>query len=162
MSCILVVIRHAKSDWEVPVPDRERPLSARGRSQAPATGTWLAAHVPDIELALVSEATRTRQTWDLVRAELPGEPTTRIERAAYTFDGDELLDLVRRLPADVHTAAIVSHNPAVEELVGFLTGEWVPMPTSALAVIELPSWRVRGSLVEAGRPADGRGSLRRR
>ncbi len=32
---------------------------------------------------------------------------------------------------------VVGHNPGIEELVEELTGEWVRMPTSALAQIDL-------------------------
>ena len=74
--------------------------------------------------------------------------------AAYTFSGDDLVEVVRALPRELSVAAVVSHNPAVEELVRSLTGEWVPMPTAAVAVIDLPSWRDRGGLRWAGRPAD--------
>ena len=41
MTHTLVVIRHAKSDWDVDAPDKERPLAKRGRRQAPAAGRWL-------------------------------------------------------------------------------------------------------------------------
>lgn len=153
----LVVIRHAKSDWDVAVSDRARPLAARGRRQAPATGAWLAAQGVRPDLAIVSPAERARATWELISAELDGEVPTRVDEAAYTFDGDDLLDLVRAAPDDIGTLAVVGHNPAVEELVESLTREWVRMPTSALAVVELPSWAAplgSGRVSYAGRPAD--------
>ena len=55
----LMLLRHAKSDWSRPgMPDRNRPLNARGRKAAPA----MAAHMLSQELvpqrALVSTATR--------------------------------------------------------------------------------------------------------
>jgi phosphohistidine phosphatase len=153
----LVVIRHAKSDWEVAASDRDRPLATRGRRQAPVTGAWLAAEGVRPDLAIVSPAERARATWALVAAELEGAVPTRIEEAAYTFDGDDLLDLVRATPEDIATLALVGHNPAVEELLESLTREWVRMPTSALAVVELPSWTASlgsGRVAYAGRPAD--------
>ncbi len=148
----LVVIRHAKSDWDVPVGDRSRPVAARGRRQAPATGRWMAANLEPIELAVVSVAQRARQTWELVSAELPDEVEVRHEEDAYTFDGDDLLALVRALPDSVGVVALVSHNPAVEELVRSLTGRWVAMPTSAVAVIDCPAWGQDGTVRYAGRP----------
>lgn len=155
MTRTLVVVRHAKSDWSVPVDDAERPLAPRGLRQAPAAGRWIAAHLDPPDLAVVSVATRARQTWDLVRAELPDPPRTRVEPAAYTFDGDALLDVVRDLPAEAATAVVVSHNPAVEELVATLTRRTVRMPTAALVVINLPGWgSASGRLRAVGRPAD--------
>lgn len=160
MAVTLIVIRHAKSDWTVPAADRDRPLVGRGRRQAPATGAWVEAHCPPIDLAVVSVAARARQTWALVAEQLGTEVETRESEDAYTFDGRDLLALVARLPEDVAVVALVSHNPALEELVEALTGEWVLMPTAALAVLELADWATAGTrsarLVAAGRPADGR------
>lgn len=156
----LVIIRHAKSDWSRPISDRDRPLADRGRKQAPKTGAWIAAHIGTPDLAIVSTAARTRQTWEAVAAELDEEIETEFSEAAYTFDGRNLRRLVAEFPSSAETVALVSHNPAVEELVETLTGEWVPMPTSAIAVIRLPDWSSAGMeagrLVAAGRPADSR------
>lgn len=158
----LVLVRHAKSDWSALAADRDRPLAPRGRRQAPETGTWLAAHGPRSELAVVSPARRARETWELVAAQLDGPPREVIEPAAYTFDGDELLAVVRELPEDVSVVTLVGHNPAMEELVEALTGRGVRMPTSALAVVELDAWSDAGDggarLSVAGRP-DGSGLL---
>lgn len=155
MAHVLVVVRHAKSDWNVPVGDRERPLARRGLRQAPTTGRWIAEHLDPAELAVVSVATRARQTWELVDAELPEPPSVQVAEAAYTFVGDELLDLVRELPPDAGTVLLVGHNPALEELVESLTGRSARLPTSALAVIELPTWSsLSGRLRAVGRPAD--------
>ncbi len=156
----LVVIRHAKSDWSVPVDDRHRPLAKRGRKQAPAAGDWLAAQDFTIEMAVVSPARRARDTWAAIAAHLP-EPAAQlvVDEAAYTFDGSDLIGVVRALPDTVGVAALVSHNPAVEELAELLTGRWLALPTSALAVIEVAEWRSAGDgggrLVAHGRPADG-------
>ena len=152
----LIVVRHAKSDWSVPAGDTERPLAPRGRRQAPHVGRWIAAHLEPVDLAVVSPATRAGQTWELAAAELSTPPPVSVEADAYAFDGDDLLALVGRLPDEARTVALVGHNPAVEELVESLTGQWVRMPTAALAVVTLPTWTSEtGRLMAAGRPADG-------
>ena len=153
----LVLIRHAKSDWDVPVSDRERPVAARGRRQAPASGLWIEQHLPALDLAVVSPARRARDTWDLVSAALSTQPRVEVSETAYTFDGDDLLGIVRSLPSTVAVAAIVGHNPAMEEVVETLAGQWVAMPTSAIAVLELASWKAplgSATIRYAGRPAD--------
>lgn len=153
---LLVLVRHAKSDWDVPVPDRERPLAGRGRRQAPAIGTWLQDNGIRPDVVLVSPAVRARATWDLVAAGLPAPPRVLVVDAAYTFDGDDLLDVLADAPA-ADVLGLVGHNPALEELVEALTGRRVRLPTSAMAVLESADgqWR-RGSatLRWAGRPAD--------
>lgn len=153
MSALLVLIRHAKSDWDTPVPDRDRPLAHRGRRQAPAVGQWLSARGIRVDDAVVSVATRARQTWELVAAELDDPPVASFVEAAYTFDGADLIELVAAAPPS-GTMALVGHNPALEELVESLTGESVRMPTSAVALIDLDAGRRRGTLRWAGRPAD--------
>ena len=53
---------------------------------------------------------------------------------------------------------LVGHNPGLEDLVNRLTGEWVEMVTSAIAVIDLPGgWAGAGedpaaTLRTSGRP----------
>jgi phosphohistidine phosphatase len=154
---ILIVLRHAKSDWSGGEPDERRPLAERGRRQAPEAGRWLAENLETIDLAVVSPAERARSTWKLASAELDDPPTARIDERVYAASVDELVEVVQELPDDVRTAALVGHNPGIEELVGALTGTWAPMPTSALAVIAVAgTWSGAGAstaqLLVSGRP----------
>ncbi|XVX20879.1 SixA phosphatase family protein [Actinomycetota bacterium] len=154
----LTLVRHAKSDWSTSAADHDRPLAARGRAQAPDTGTWLATELPPIDLAVVSTATRARQTWELVADELPSQVRAVTSEDLYTFDGEDVLEVVRGLPAPAQHVVVVGHNPAMEEAIRLLTGEGVRMRTSSLAAIELPDdWATAGDhpgrLLASGRPA---------
>ncbi len=155
----LLVIRHAKSDWSVPAADIDRPINARGRRQAPFVGRWIGESIGSIDVAVVSVASRAQQTWSALAAELDDQPAVHHEHAAYTDSGRLLVRLLQDLGPEQGVAAIVSHNPAVEELVEHLTGESVVLKTSSLAVIELPTWSDLsercGVLRAVGRPADG-------
>lgn len=153
----LVLIRHAKSDWSGSHADQDRPLAKRGLRQAPEAGAWLAGSGLVVAYAVVSPAERARRTWNLVAAELPYDVPTVLNEDVYTFAGADLLKVVRRLDDADGCVVIVGHNPALEELISALTGEWAPMPTSAIAVIELTGgWRRAGRvlarLVTWGRP----------
>ncbi len=153
----LILLRHAKSDWSGDHTDVERPLAKRGRRQAPDAGRWLAANIASIDLAVVSPAERARSTWELVAAELAGRPETRVDDRVYAASDDQLLDVIEELPDHVETAVLVGHNPGLEELATRFTGEWVSMPTSALAVITVSgSWAAAGDepavLRASGRP----------
>ncbi len=152
---ILVLLRHGKSDWSVPARDDERPLTSRGTRQARQAGRWVADHV-DPQLALVSVARRAQQTWDAASAELPRPPTRRDSDRLYTFDAQEVLNLVRSLAEELGCALLVGHDPAFEEAVRLLTDRGVEMKTSALAVVRLDSWSSagdgRGDLLAHGRP----------
>jgi phosphohistidine phosphatase len=155
---MLILLRHAKSDWSGDEGDHDRPLAKRGLRQAPEAGRWLAAHVDSIDLAVVSTAKRARTTWDLVSTELGEPPKTRLDDGAYAASAGELLDIVRSLDEELGTVVLVGHNPGIEDLTETLTGDRVSMPTSALAVIELNStWvgagHALGLLRDAGRPS---------
>lgn len=105
---------------------------------------------------MVSPAQRARSTWDLVAAELSDPPPITVDERAYTFDARGLLPIIQELAEDLDTVALTGHNPAMEELVSHLTGSWVAMPTSCVAVIGLPGpWSEAGpgaKLLAHGRP----------
>jgi phosphohistidine phosphatase len=157
---ILILLRHAKSDWSGDESDLQRPLAKRGRRQAPEAGRWLARHVDRIDLAVVSPATRARQTWQLAAAELATPPPSRDEPRAYAASAAVFLDLVRELPDEVSTVVLVAHNPGLEDLASTLTGQWLAMPTSALALLaSTEPWASFGTstaaLLASGRPPEG-------
>lgn len=158
MERILVLIRHAKSDWSQPVSDEQRPLASRGRRQAPAVGQWLTHNLyRPLELVLMSPATRARQTWELVDAELsPSALQVRSEPGVYTFAGAALRAVIAEIDERVSTAAVVGHNPALEDLVGDLVGSGQRIRTASVAVLGLQRWSAAtGQLLALGRPADG-------
>jgi phosphohistidine phosphatase len=156
----LILLRHGKSDWSGPELDHLRPLARRGRRQVPVAGRWLADNVGFIDLAVVSPAERTRETWRLAAAELAVPPPVREDDRVYAGSAQSLLGVVRELPGELATVVLVGHNPGLEDLMVSLTGRRVPMPTSALAVIDLSgSWSAAADssaeLRAQGRPPAG-------
>jgi phosphohistidine phosphatase len=153
----LILLRHAKSDWSGVEVDLLRPLAARGRRQAPEAGRWLAANVGRVDLAVVSPASRARETWQLASAELAERPATRFDTSIYAACGAVLLDVVQGLPDQAKTLIVVGHNPGIEDLASTLAGRRVAMPTSGLAVISVSgAWSTTGpasaTLRASGRP----------
>lgn len=150
----LILFRHAKSDQSSTEADIDRPLNPRGRRQAPEAGRWLADNIDAIDLAVVSPANRARTTWDLASAELDEQPQTRIDDRIY---GGSLLSVVRDLPDEARTVVLVGHNPGIEDLASLLSNTSVPMPTSAIAVLDASTaWSSAGdswaTLRAEGRP----------
>lgn len=145
----LIVLRHAKSDWPAGVPDHQRPLSDRGRRDAPVAGRWLADHdlVPDI--AYVSPAKRTRSTWELAAAQLPAPVPVQVVENMYAADWTDLLAVVRAADEAATTIVVVGHNPGCEELAESLSGPGsdrqalaamaIKYPTAGIAVLEIPT-----------------------
>ena len=151
----LVLVRHGKSDWSGHEDDIDRPLSNRGRRQAPESGAWIAEHL-ELDLAVVSPAARARATWELIAAELDKAPEVRIDDRVYEAWGHGLMDVVRELPDSAKTVVLVGHNPGLEDLLHRLVGGWHALKTSTVAVVDLDgSWAEVGErpkLRAIGRP----------
>jgi phosphohistidine phosphatase len=135
----LVLLRHAKSAWPEDVPDHDRPLGKRGRRDAPAVGRWLRGkgYVPDT--VVCSTARRTRETWELVAAELGESPAVTFEPRAYAASAMTLLNLARELPGECRAGMLIAHNPGISELAGSLAGTHpggMNFPTAGVAVLE--------------------------
>ena len=152
----LILLRHAKSDWP-DVPDRDRPLAKRGRRDAPRIGRWLDEHGYQPDVVVVSDAARTRQTWDLVAPELGGSPAVHFEPRAYAASALTLLYLAQELPARYRTALLIGHNPGLSELATSLAGPpesttAAGPPESTTAVGPLESDRATGPAVKDNGP----------
>ncbi|MCU0267277.1 MAG: histidine phosphatase family protein [Acidimicrobiales bacterium] len=139
----LHLLRHAKSDWSDPsLADHDRPLNARGRRSR----RLLAEHVVGwpVDLVRSSTARRARATAKPLAAALG--LTVETDPALYGATGEELLEIVRRLPEPAVAVVLVGHNPGIEELSWLLTGASGAYPTAALGTIELDCerWAVVG------------------
>ncbi|GAA0903243.1 histidine phosphatase family protein [Streptomyces thermoalcalitolerans] len=117
----IALFRHAKADWP-PVADHERPLSERGRQDAPAAGRKLADTGIPFDMALCSTATRTRETWKLAVHALPQRPKTVYEERIYEASPGELITLLNETPDDVRNLILVGHNPGIHGLAEVLCG----------------------------------------
>ena len=119
----LLLLRHAKSNWDdQALADFDRPLSGRGLKTAPAIGRELAKRgwLPD--LALVSPALRTRDTWRLVSAHWPDSSLVEFTDALYSATEADILGQVRHPGASVRSLLVLGHNPGLEEFARRLAG----------------------------------------
>lgn len=142
----LVIVRHAKAEAYA-ASDDQRPLADRGRVEGRLLGEWLGAQgvVPDV--AYVSAAVRTRETWDALAAGAGWHLEPVYDGGLYDTDEEGALDIVRATPADAATVLLVGHNPTVGMLVQLLDdGEGEAsgavaagtFPTSTAAVFDVP------------------------
>jgi phosphohistidine phosphatase len=118
----LVILRHAKAERPASVADEDRPLTKRGHADAAAAGAWLAARAYRPDLVLCSPAKRTRQTWRAAAAALTGSgtPDVHFERALYHGGSEDVLDLLRQVPAAVGSVLLIGHDPTVSVLSSLL------------------------------------------
>jgi phosphohistidine phosphatase len=168
----LMLLRHAKSDSDnSKLGDHERPLSERGRNDAPRMGKVIRSEKWEPELVVCSTSERTRETWDLMAPEFKSEPKVRFDRTVYLAPPQTLLSIVQNAPS-VASLMLIGHNPGMEDLALTLAAKpKTPderariesmarkYPTCALAVLEFDgAWRdVRpgtGRLVAFVKPKD--------
>ncbi|MFW8612210.1 SixA phosphatase family protein, partial [Mesorhizobium ciceri] len=119
----LLLLRHAKSSWDDPdLDDFDRPLAERGVKAARLMGRELATRgwLPD--LALVSAALRTRDTWRLVAAELPVPPQVAFLKALYDASAADILSQIGQTDASSGSLLVIGHNPGLEQLARQLAG----------------------------------------
>jgi phosphohistidine phosphatase len=146
----LLLLRHAKSSWDVPgLPDLERPLAPRGQQAAPQVAKLMAKRrwVPD--LVLCSQAARVRETWELM-APLLGEIPCKTLRTIYPGAPSRLLMVLHRAPDEARTLLLIGHNPGLGAFATSLCGGGskkdlarmsAKFPTAGLAVIDFDADR---------------------
>ena len=137
-------MRHAESGWGgPPLADFDRPLNEHGLREAPFMGRYLAEHGNMPEAIVSSPARRARETAELMREHAGSTPEIRFDERIYEASPNALREVASELPDRANSAMIVGHNPGMEGFIRYLTGQIEPMPTAAIAVIELDldSWR---------------------
>lgn len=118
----LILLRHAKSTWDdASMPDRDRPLNARGRRSA----ALMRQAMRDLGLApdvvLVSTARRTLETLDALE---PWDDTPLIEpmESLYLATPLQLTAALHGVAETVRSVLVIGHNPGIHDLALALAG----------------------------------------
>ena len=160
----LLVMRHAKSDWEAEyAADHDRPLNDRGVRSARLMGRLLAAKELVPEAIISSTAVRARTTAELAREAGGWDANLFLEPEFYGASSRSVIEAIAKAPT-VERLMVVGHQPTWSVVVDDLTDRYVDMKTAAVAVIALPItvWAdtapMAGSLVEVLYPREYFGS----
>lgn len=138
---MLYLLRHAKSSWgEETLPDRDRPLSSRGRRACELLVEHLRREQVSVDLVLCSPATRTRQTLELIAPGFDRPVEALFEDRLYEASATELLARVQAVDESVASLMLIAHNPAIQELARNLVRTRAKVleskfPTGALATL---------------------------
>lgn len=145
MSRELILLRHAKSDWDVQCDDFNRPLKKRGRKAAKVVGEWLLHQELFPESIISSPATRALQTLHIVLDILKIERAKIIQdESVYLADVGSLLSVLSSFHQHAASNLLVGHNPGLEDLLQYLLGENLQsedgkiLTTAALARLSMP------------------------
>lgn len=158
----LLLLRHAKSSWKHPeLADHDRPLNKRGNRDALRMGKLLEKEdlIPDAILS--STAVRAQETAAAVAKSCGYAGRITVIKSLYMSGPREYLEILRGLQDVLSVVLVVGHNPGIQEYLEILTKQSEAMPTSALALVNLPikSWsaldyETKGRLVTVWRPKE--------
>ena len=148
----LIVMRHGRAEDAGPDGDLARGLTDEGRTDVRSSGGALleTGYRPDV--ILVSSASRSLETVDVLPEELKDGATVEQRSELYNTDLDGLLDIVGAASND-QTIMIVGHNPGLGALFAHLNGDaskgFKPADIGVFEV-EAPDWRTARPLGRFG------------
>lgn len=128
----LLLIRHAPAEdrdafARTGRPDRERPLTDRGREKMERAAHGLATVVPQLDLLATSPFTRAAETAGIVARRYDGLTPEPLDTLASGGQPPNLLPWLRKRRR-ANTVAIVGHAPDLDELAAWLlTGQPDPL-----------------------------------
>ncbi len=159
----LLLMRHAKSDWEQGVSDFDRPLNTRGLFAAEQMGILLADKNLMPDFIICSGAQRARQTAECVIEGLRYEGQLFVSNHLYLCDIGDFIRVIGKNGADHDTLLVIAHNPGTEGFITHLTDEQKHVTTANIAHIKLPitEWSeikssTKGDLIDFWRPREPR------
>lgn len=162
----LLIMRHAKSDWTIPVDDFDRPLKKRGQIASEKIALWMRKKhlIPD--LVISSPAKRAIQTASILANELALDvDSIQLDGKIYAAGLNDLLSALLACSEQYQRILLVGHNPGLETLLVYLLGEYPDIPddkllaTATLAQLTIPAKNSQlitscAILVSITRPAD--------
>jgi phosphohistidine phosphatase len=142
----LMLLRHAKTERAAAGQrDRDRKLVKRGHNDAPVIGAYMAHHSLIADLALVSPAVRTQETWALVAPCFAEAPRMVTDDRIYNATTRQLAEVISETKS-AKALLLIGHNPSFHELAVQLIAAGdvnlreqlnEGLPTSGLVVIDL-------------------------
>lgn len=133
----LVLMRHAQAGPPPPGgTDHSRPLTARGRSQAAHIARALVSLGWAPAVVHLSDACRTRQTWDVMSSDLPRTASTA-HAGLYLAGLPDIAHIAQGWPEDLSGPVLVlGHNPGWQLAATLLCREPTPMGTAAAILLD--------------------------
>ncbi len=137
---ILLLVRHAKSDWGNPaLEDFERPLNERGKKDAPAMAKRLLDKSINIDAIISSTAKRAAKTakafaevYDLKKSRL------QFNEELYMAGSASFTAVIESADDKFDSIAVFSHNPGITGFANELTNARIDnIPTCGVFAIKI-------------------------
>ena len=143
----LYIIRHAKSSWgDFTLPDFDRPLNERGKTDAPVMAKRLLAKKIRIDAFVSSPAKRAKKTCKLFCNEygVKEDKIIFIDRL-YLAHAEMFFEVIKGLDEHYKHIAIFAHNPGITDFANRLCKDVHidEMPTCGIFAVEaaITSWK---------------------
>ncbi len=141
----VLIIRHAKSSWDLDVEDFDRPLNHRGQTDAPVMAKRLIKKDIQIDAFISSPAKRALSTAALF-AEAYEKKTKTILTVPSLYEPviEAFHAAINNLDDIYKVVAVFSHNPAITDFANQLTSVRVDdMPTCAVFAVkaDIKTWK---------------------
>lgn len=134
----LIIIRHAKSSWNLPVQDRDRVLTERGIKDAIKVSLTMSNFISKKQLIWSSSAKRAQET-ALIFAKNISYPLENIifKNELYTFDERQLEYNIKSCKNDVDDLILFGHNDAITNFVNKFGDIYLEsVPTSGFVALQ--------------------------
>ena len=114
----LILIRHAKSSWEAPLHDKDRPLTHKGMKDAHLVSSHVNDFIPKSYIMWSSTAERASET-AMIFAQNISYPIESIvyKDELYTFDENKLEKVIKSCNNGIESVILFGHNEAITNFV---------------------------------------------
>ena len=141
----VVLIRHGKSSWNLPIKDIDRSISEKGIKNSYKTAREFDLNFDNTTLIITSAARRTQETskifleiWKL------NQTNILIIQELYTFNLSNLEEIVKSCSNNYQTLILFGHNSAITDFVNKFGDIFIyNIPTSGLVsmTFQTDNWK---------------------
>ena len=140
----LILIRHAKSSWNMPLKDIDRPLDQRGINDAHLVAMNCSKVIPSNFVVWSSSARRTQETAKIFASTIlyPFESIV-FKEELYTFDENKLEKVIKSFSDGFENVILFGHNEAITNFVNKFGDVYIGhVPTAGFVWLqfETDSW----------------------
>lgn len=142
----LYLCRHAHAETNVFLPDHERELTEEGINACKQISSiWMSKEEPMPETWVSSSSKRALKTARMIAAATENPATVLVSPSIYEATRIEVLRFINSLSDQSDSAIIFGHNPAISEIINYLTGrELAPVSPATLTkiIFDLDCWKL--------------------
>lgn len=134
----LIIVRHGKSSWDLPVNDIDRTLNQKGIQDSNLVANNLIPYLPTFFVIWSSIAKRASET-ALIFAQCFIYPTKDIQfkKELYTFDDNQLENVIKSCDNGLETIILFGHNEAITNFVNKFGDVYIDnVPTAGMVFLQ--------------------------